>query len=164
MECPDKRPGNQFATALLKCWSMEYASELAQLVSQQVCKQLSGGKKRKYVNMLIWHVMILYIKHSNVNDFKSVSIEMQRTSLQWIISWVTLIGCIKYARNKKTLAVSSIPWYLHTPPTPPILKITHTKNHPYEKSWKFQGVRGSYKHPLERKFWGVWGSQKKIPS
>ncbi|XP_031564730.1 integrator complex subunit 3-like [Actinia tenebrosa] len=47
MECPDKRPGNQFATALLRYWSQEYSSELAQLISQQVSKQLSGGKKRK---------------------------------------------------------------------------------------------------------------------
>ncbi|EDO31965.1 predicted protein, partial [Nematostella vectensis] len=47
MDCSDKRPGNQFTCALLKYWSQEHARDLAQLVSQHVCKQLSGGKKRK---------------------------------------------------------------------------------------------------------------------
>ncbi|XP_028518912.1 uncharacterized protein LOC110252094 [Exaiptasia diaphana] len=66
MECPDKRPGNQFVTALLKCWSVEYSSELAQLASQQISKQLSGGKKRKNaknqpsVDQILGHLDWLY--------------------------------------------------------------------------------------------------------
>ena len=47
MNCSDKRPGNQFSIALLRCWTQEYPRELAQLLGQQLLKNLSGGKKRK---------------------------------------------------------------------------------------------------------------------
>ena len=47
MECSDKRPGNQFSVSLLRYWAQEYPRELAQLIGQQLCKQVSASKKRK---------------------------------------------------------------------------------------------------------------------
>ncbi|EDO29016.1 predicted protein, partial [Nematostella vectensis] len=69
MDCSDKRPGNQFTCALLKYWSQEHARDLAQLVSQHVCKQLSGGKKRKSsknqpsVEQVLTHLNWLYKRY-----------------------------------------------------------------------------------------------------
>ncbi|XP_048584103.1 integrator complex subunit 3 isoform X2 [Nematostella vectensis] len=76
MDCSDKRPGNQFTCALLKYWSQEHARDLAQLVSQHVCKQLSGGKKRKSsknqpsVEQVLTHLNWLYKVCQEQEDIK----------------------------------------------------------------------------------------------